>query len=151
MPRPPPRDLPNSVIFKTQGSNPSLMHCRIIYYLSHQGSPAVAIGQQNFGFHPILKMGNAKGNFKHTMWVSKRQRTQRLNCYHLLNHRESKEVPEKYLFVLLTMLKTLIDHNKLEKNLNEMGVPDHLICLLRNPYMGQEATVRIRQGTYVWF
>ena len=30
-----------------------------------------------------------------------------------------------------------------------MGVPDHLICLLRNPYMGQEATVRIRKGTYM--
>ena len=66
-------------------------------------------------FIPILKMGNAKGTFRRTMWDSKRQRNHRLNCYHLLNYRESKEVPEKYLLVLLTMLKPLIDHNKLEK------------------------------------
>ena len=45
----------------------------------------------------------------------KDKRNKRLNCYHLLNHRESKEVPEKYLLILLTMLKPLIDHNKLEK------------------------------------
>jgi len=35
-----------------------------------------------------------------------------------------------------------VDHNKLWKILKEMGIPDHLICLLRNPYAGQEATVR---------
>ena len=40
-----------------------------------------------------------------------------------------------------------VDHNKLWKILQEMGIPDHLICLLRNPYAGQEATVRIGHGT----
>ena len=40
-----------------------------------------------------------------------------------------------------------VDHNKLCKILKEMGIPDHLICLLRNPYAGQEATVRIGHGT----
>ena len=44
-----------------------------------------------------------------------------------------------------------MDHNKLWKILKEMGIPDHLICLLRNPYAGQEATVRTRQGTTDWF
>ena len=44
-----------------------------------------------------------------------------------------------------------VDHNKLWKILKEMGKPDHLICLLRNPYAGQEATVRTRQGTTNWF
>ena len=44
-----------------------------------------------------------------------------------------------------------VDHNKLWKTLKEMGVPDHLICLLRNLYVGQEATVRIGHGTTDWF
>ena len=44
-----------------------------------------------------------------------------------------------------------VDHNKLWKILTEMGIPDHLICLLRNLYAGQEATVRTGHGTTDWF
>ena len=40
-----------------------------------------------------------------------------------------------------------VDHNKLWKILKEMGIPDHLTCLLRNVYAGQEATIRTRHGT----
>ena len=43
------------------------------------------------------------------------------------------------------------DHKKLRKVLKEMGIPDHLICLLRNLYAGQEATVRTGHGTTDWF
>ena len=44
-----------------------------------------------------------------------------------------------------------VDHNKLWKILQEMGIPDHLTFLLRNLYAGQEATVRIGHGTTDWF
>ena len=44
-----------------------------------------------------------------------------------------------------------VNHNKLWKILQEMGIPDHLICLLRNLYAGQEATVRTGNGTTDWF
>ena len=44
-----------------------------------------------------------------------------------------------------------VDHNKLWKILKEMGIPDHLTCLLRNLYTGQEATVRTGHGTTDWF
>ena len=44
-----------------------------------------------------------------------------------------------------------VDHNKLWKILQEMGTPDYLICLLRNLYAGQEATVRNEHGTTDWF
>ena len=44
-----------------------------------------------------------------------------------------------------------MDHNKMWKNLKEMGIPDHLTCLLRNLYAGQEATVRTGYGTMDWF
>ena len=54
---------------------------------------------------------------------------------------------------LLTMPKPLfsVDHNKLWKILKETGIPDHLTCLLRNLYAGQEATVRTGHGTTDWF
>ena len=44
-----------------------------------------------------------------------------------------------------------VDRNKLWKILKEMGIPDHLTCLLRNMYAGQEATVRTGHGTTDWF
>ena len=44
-----------------------------------------------------------------------------------------------------------VDHNKLWKILQEMGIKDHLTCLLRNLYAGQEPTVRTRHGTKDWF
>ena len=54
---------------------------------------------------------------------------------------------------LLTMAKPFdcVDHNKLWKILREMGIPDHLTCLLRNLYAGQEATVRSRHRITDWF
>ena len=64
---------------------------------------------------------------------------------------ESSRKPS--ISALLTMPKplTCVDHNKLWKILKEMGIPDHLICLLRNLYAGQEATVRTGHGTTDWF
>ena len=44
-----------------------------------------------------------------------------------------------------------VDHNKLWKILKEMGIPEHLTCLQRNLYAGQEATVRTGHGTMDWF
>ena len=53
---------------------------------------------------------------------------------------------------LLVMPKPLtVDHNKLWKILKEMRIPNHLTCFLRNPYAGQEATVRTGSGTIYWF
>ena len=55
-------------------------------------------------------------------------------------------------FALLTISNPLtMDHNKLWKILKEMGIPDHLTCLLRNLYAGQEAAVRTGNGTTDWF
>ena len=76
------------------------------------------------------------------------------NCPHLLDHRKSKIIPEKYLLLLHWLLNKVfdcVDHNKLWKILKEMGIPDHLTCLLRNLYAGQEATVRTGHGTMDWF
>ena len=54
---------------------------------------------------------------------------------------KSMRVPEKHLFLLYCAKAfDCVDHNKLRKILQEMGIPDHLTCLLRNLYAGQEAT-----------
>ena len=80
-------------------------------------------------------------------------KNQRSNCQHLLDHWKSKRFPEKHLFLLYWVCQSLwsIDHNKLWKILKEMGLPDHLTCLLRNLYAGQEATVRTGHGRTDWF
>ena len=59
-----------------------------------------------------------------------------------------------YLFFIIYLLFIfifIVDHNKLWKILKEMGMPDHLTCLLRNLYAGEEATVRTGHGTTDWF
>ena len=56
----------------------------------------------------------------------------------------SKRIPEKLYFCFTDYAKVFdcVDSNKLRKILKKMGIPDHLTCLLRNLYAGQEATVR---------
>ena len=56
-----------------------------------------------------------------------------------------------FCFIDYTKAFDSVDHNKLWKILKEMGIPDHLTCLLRNVYADQEATVRTRHGTIDWF
>ena len=56
-----------------------------------------------------------------------------------------------FCFTDYTKACDCVDHNKLWKILQEMGIPDHVTCLLRNLYAGQWATVRTRHGTLDWF
>ena len=58
-----------------------------------------------------------------------------------------------YICGLIDYVKAFdcVDHNQLWKILKEMGIPDHLTCLLRNLYAGREATVRTGHGTTDWF
>ena len=56
-----------------------------------------------------------------------------------------------FCFIDYTKAFDSVDHNKLQNILKEMVMPDHLACLLRNMYAGQEATVRTRHGTTDWF
>ena len=61
-------------------------------------------------------------------------------------------ITEKYLlFYWLPNAFDCVDHNKLWEILQEMGIPDHLTCLLRNLYAGQEVAVRTGHGTIDWF
>ena len=66
---------------------------------------------------------------------------------------KAREFQKNIYFCFIDYAKAFdcVDHNKLWKILQEMGIPDHLTCLLRNMYAGQEATVRTGHGTTDWF
>ena len=65
----------------------------------------------------------------------------------------TREFQKNNYFCFIEYAKTFdyVDHNKLWKILKEMGIPDHLTCLLKNLYASQEAAVRIGHGTTDWF
>ena len=67
-----------------------------------------------------------------------------INCQHLLDQWKNKRIPEKIYFCFIDYAKAFdsVNNNTLWKILKVMGIPDHLTCLLRNLYAGQEAAVR---------
>ena len=62
----------------------------------------------------------------------------------------AQEFQENICFIDYTKAFDCVDHNELWKIFKEMGILDHLTCLLRNLYVGQEATVRTKHGTTDW-
>ena len=81
----------------------------------------------------------------------RRTRGQIANIHWII--KKAREFQENIYFCFLDYAKAFdcVDHNTLWKTLKEMGIPDHLTCLLRNLYAGQEATVRTGHGTTDWF
>ena len=71
------------------------------------------------------------------LWVMEKAREFQRNIY--------------FGFINYAKASDCVDHNKVWKILKEMGIPDHFTCLLRNLYVGQEATVRTGHGTMGWF
>ena len=67
--------------------------------------------------------------------------------------KKAREFQKNIYFCFIDYAKAFdcMDHNKLWKNPQEMGIPDHLTCLLRNLYAGQEGTVRTGHETTDWF
>ena len=91
-------------------------------------------------------------NFQMFSWIQKRQRNQRSNCHHCWIIEKAREFQKNIYFCFIDYAKAFacVDHNKLWKILKEMGIPDHLTCLLRNLYAGQEEKVIAGHGTD-WF
>ena len=79
------------------------------------------------------KGGGTRDQIANICWIIKKAREFQKNIY--------------FCFIDYAKAIDCVDHNRLWKILKEMGIPDHLICLLRNLYAGQEATVRTRHGT----
>ena len=72
-------------------------------------------------------------------------------CVGSLKKQKSSRKNIYFCFIDYTKAFDCVDHDRLWKILQEMGMPDHLSCLLRNPYGGEEATVRTGHGTTDWF
>ena len=91
---------------------------------------------------PDVQAGFGKG---------KETRDQITNIHWIIE--EAKEFQKNTYFCVIDYTKTFdcVDHNNLWKLLQKMGIPDHITCLLRNLYAGQEAIVRIGHGTLDWF
>ena len=91
---------------------------------------------------PDIQAGSRKGKenkdqIANIRWIIKKAREFQKNIY--------------FCFIDYAKVFDCVDHNKLWKILKEMGITDHLICLLRNLYAGQETTVRTGHGTTDWF
>ena len=78
-------------------------------------------------------------------------RDQIANIHWIIEKAREFQINVCFCFIDYAKAFDCADHNKLWKILQEMGIPDHLTCLLRNMYAGQEATVRIGHGTTDWF
>ena len=83
------------------------------------------------------KSTGTRDQFANVLWIVEKAREFQKNIY----------------FCFIDYAKTFdcVDHNKLWKTLQEMGISDHLSCLLRNLYAGQEETVRTGHGAIDWF
>ena len=91
---------------------------------------------------PDVQAGFRKGRgnrdqIANTHWIIEKARESQKNIY--------------FWFIDCAKAFDCVDHNKLWKILKEMGIPDHLTCLLRNLHEGQETTVRTGHGTTDWF
>ena len=114
-----------------------------IALISHTSKGMLKILQARLQQYMNCELPDVQGGFRKCRWT----RYQIANIYWIIEKR--KRVPEKHLFLLYWLCQSLVsvDHNKLWKILKEMGILEHLTCLLRNLYAGQEATVRNGYGT----
>ena len=78
-------------------------------------------------------------------------RVQTVNIHWIIEKAREFQKDIHFCFIGCAKVFDSVDHNKLWKILKEMGIPDHLTCLLRNLYAGQEATVRTGHGTTYCF
>ena len=105
-----------------------IIQARLQQYVNHE-LPDVQAG--------FRKGRGTRNQVANICWIIEKARELQRNIY--------------FCFIEYTKAFNCVDHNKLWKILQGMGTPDYLICLLRNLYVGQEATVRYRHGTMGWF
>ncbi|KAF7243994.1 Nipped-B-like protein [Varanus komodoensis] len=125
-------------------------HCsnyRTIALISHASKVMLKILQARFQQYVDRELPEVQAGFRR----GRGTRDQIANICWILE--KAREFQKNIYFCFIDYAKAFdcVDHNQLWQVLKEMGVPDHLICLLRNLYAGQEATVRTGHGTTDWF
>ena len=114
-----------------------------IALISHTSKVMLKILQARFQQYMNCELPDVQAIFRQ----GRRTRDQIANICLIIE--KAREFQKNICFCFIDYAKAFdyVDHNKLWKILKEMGIPDHLICLLRNLYAGQEATVRTGHGT----
>uniref|UniRef100_A0A8B9YHU8 RNA-directed DNA polymerase n=1 Tax=Bos mutus grunniens TaxID=30521 RepID=A0A8B9YHU8_BOSMU len=150
-----PQDWKRAVFFPIpkKGNAKECSNYRTIALISHGSEVMLKILQARLQQYmnrelPDVQAGFRKGTRK---MFRKGTRDQIANIRWIME--KAREFQKNIYFCFIDYAKAFdcMDHNKLWKILKEMGIPDHLICLLRNLYAGQEATVRNGHGTTDWF
>ena len=118
-----------------------------IAFISHASKVMLKILQARLQQYVNCELPDVQAEFR----KGRGTRDQIVNIWWII--KKAKEFQKNIYFCFIDYAKAFdcVDHNKLWKFLQEMGIPDHLTCLLRNPYAGQEATVRNGHGTTDWF
>ena len=116
---------------------------KLLYNCTHASKIMLKILQDRLQQYVNWELPDVQAGF----WKGRRTRDQIANICWIIG--KNKGIPEKIYFCFIDYAKAFdcVDHNKLWNILQEMGIPDHLTCLLRNLYAGQETTVRTGHGT----
>ena len=115
--------------------------------ISHAGKEMPKILQARLQKYVNRELSDVQAGFR----KGRGTRDQIANIHWIIE--KAREFQKNIYFCFIDYINDFdcVDHDKLWKILKEMGIPDHLICLLRNLYAGQEATVRTGHGTTNWF
>ena len=118
-----------------------------IALISHASKVVLKILQARFQQYMNCELPDVQADFR----KGRGTRDQIANIRWIME--KAREFQKNIYFCFIDYAKAFdcVDHNKLWKILQKMGIPDHLTCLLRNLYAGQEATVRTGHGTMDWF
>ena len=126
-----------------KGNAKECSNYRTIEFISHASKVMLKILQARLQQCMNIELPDVQAGFR-------KGRGTRDQIANILNHRKSKGIKKTHTHICFTdYTKTFacVDYNKLWKILKEMGIPDHLTCLLRNLYAGQEAVIRTGHGT----
>ena len=122
-------------------------NCRTTALITHASKVMLKIVQVRLQHYVNQELSDVQAGFR----KGKRTRDQIANIHWIMEKAREFQKNIYFCFTDYTKAFDCVDHNKLWKILQEMGIPDHLTCLLRNLYAGQEATVRTGHGTTDWF
>ena len=120
---------------------------RIIALISHASKVTLKILQARLQQYVNCELADVQAGFR----KGRGTRDQIANMRWIIKKAREFQKNIHFCFIDYTKAFDCVDHNKLWKILKEMGIPDHLICLLRNLYAGQEATVRTGHRITDWF
>ena len=123
------------------------LNYHIIALISHASKVMLKILQARLQQYMNCELPDVQAGFR----KGRGSRDQIANICWIIKEQESSRKNIYVSFIDHAKVFDCVDHNKLWKILKEMGIPDHLPCLLRNLYAGQEATVRTGHGTTDWF